>query len=140
MSVSNTPHMNQIQHGHKHWPFQSNILEFNKQAQQLYPSDLRATIHWPEETETCTARGSGLVTNHTPTTPMQLSCTLCSGKTPHTSAKSPTKSQTQDGEVECYLSIKRPKFITSLLSWWQVSSTVHKAVVQFIDNKADTGA
>jgi len=35
---------------------------------------------------------------------------------------------------ECYLGIKRPKIITSLLSWWQVSM-VHNAAMPVINNK-----
>src|SRR5258708_38074711 len=97
--------MSQIQHGHKHRISQSNTLESNKQAQCHYPSDLRPTICQPEETN---SRGSGLVatnsaicvpgTDHTPMTPTQSSCTLCSGKTPCMSAKLPAKSQTCKGK------------------------------------------
>jgi len=42
--------------------------------------------------------------------------------------------ETPDEEVECYLGIKRPKIITSLLSWWQVSM-IHNAAMPVIDNK-----
>ncbi len=42
--------------------------------------------------------------------------------------------ETPNEEVECYLGIKRPKIITSLLSWWQVSM-VHHAAMPVIDNK-----
>src|SRR5258706_16010539 len=99
--------MSQIQHDHKCRISQSNTLESNKQAQCHYPSDLRLTICQPEETN---SRGSGLVatnsaihvpgTDHTPMTPTQSSHTLCSGKTPCMSTKSPAKSQTQKGRSE----------------------------------------
>src|SRR5258708_407591 len=87
--------MSQIQHGHKCRISQSNTLESNKWAQCHYLSDLRPTIHQPEETD---SRGSGLVatnsairvpgTDHTLMTPTQSSHTLHSGKTPCMSAKS----------------------------------------------------
>src|SRR6266436_3564749 len=115
--------MSQIQHGHKCRISQSNTLESNKQAQCHYLSDLRPTICQPEETN---SSGSGLVatnsaihvpgTDHTPMTPTQSSRTLHSGKTPHMSAKSPAKSQTQKGkqlgcedihEFYCILNDKR---------------------------------
>ncbi len=41
-------------------------------------------------------------------------------------------------EAKCYLGIKRPKIITSLLFWWQVSM-VHEAAMKGIDSKIDTG-
>ena len=97
--------MSQIQHSHKRRMSQSNTLESNKWAQCHYLSDLRPTVHQPEETN---SRGSGLVatnsaicvpgTDHTPTTPTQSRRTLHSGKTPRMSAKSPAKSQTRKGK------------------------------------------
>src|SRR5258708_38158579 len=101
--------MSQIQQGHKCRISQYNTLESNKRAQCHYLSDLRPTIRQPEETD---SRGSGLVatnsaihvpgTDHTPITPTQSSRTLCSGKTPRMSAKSPAKRQTsKDKRLGC---------------------------------------
>ena len=98
---------------HKKFSLNPNHLELpssksNKWAQCHYPSNLRQTIHQPEETD---SRGSDLVatnsvihalgTDHTPTTPTQSHCTLGSGKTPHMSTKLPAKSQTWKGKQLC---------------------------------------
>src|SRR5258708_23571065 len=45
--------------------------------------------------------------------------------------------ETPNEEVECYLGIKRPRIITSLLSWWQVSM-VHNTAMPVFSSSAET--